>query len=149
MIHLQAHIDMVKGWVQSIRTANGYLTDAGANVSTERMAGNGEDNKLLAGVFLSGDLDLLNNTSQRRDWQFDLAVEARIPVSFKTAEAQAVAVLEDLVRAIPTKWCTGADNLQTLVLSGGGIARPPEGVSYIVVSVTLRGTCYEFTSSPA
>lgn len=149
MIGLQQHITLVQGWVQQISPANGYQTNAGANVSTERVGGNGADNRLLVCVLLSGDLVLLNNTKARRDWQFELAVEARIPVSYATAEAQAVAVLEDMVKAIPTSSCAGADNLQTLVISGGGIVREPDGVPYIVVSVTLRATCYEFTSPPA
>ena len=148
MIGLQQHIDLVKGWVQKVRQVNGYLTDAGANTSTERVGGNGSDNTLFTGVFLGADVTQLNNTPARRDWQFDLAVESRIPVSFKTAEAQAVAVLEDLFRAIPAKTCAGADNLQTLAITGGGIVREPDGVPYIVVSVTLRGTCFEFTSTP-
>jgi hypothetical protein len=148
MIYLQQHIDMVKGWAQQILKANGYLTDAGAKVVTERVGGNGEDNTLLTGVFLA-DLAPLKTTSQRRDWQFDIAVEARIPVLFKTAEAQALATLEDLVRCIPTKKATADDNLATLEVIGTGIGRQPDGIPYIVVSVTVRGTCYEFISQPA
>lgn len=148
MIHLQSHVDRVKGWVQDIRTANGYLTDAGANVSTERVGGNGADNALLVGVFLA-DLTPLKTTPLRRDWQFDIAIDARIPIKSTTAEAQAINVLEDLARCIPTKTLTADDNLATLELAGTGIDRQPDGVPYIVVSVTLRATCNEFISQPA
>jgi len=148
MIGLQQHIDMVKGWVQQVRQSSGYATDVGANVSTERVAGNGDDNKLLVGVFLA-DLTPLKTTPRRRDWQPDIVIEARIPVQFKTAEAQAIAVLEDLVHCIPTVKTTADDNLATLEIVGTAIDRQPDGVPYIVVSVTLRATCNEFISQPA
>lgn len=148
MIALQSTIDLVKGWVQQVRKANGYATDAGASVSTERDGGNGDDNRLLIGVFLA-DLTPVNTTKQRRDWQMDVVIEARIPVLFKTAEAQGIAVLEDLVRCIPTATTNPADNLATLEIGATDIGRQPDGVPYIVVSVTLRATCYEFISPPA
>lgn len=148
MIYLQAHIDMVKGWVQNIRTANGYLTDAGANVSTERVAGNGVDSTLLVGVFLA-ELTPLKTTPRRRDWQPGIVIEARVPVKSGTAEAQVIVVLEDLVRCIPTTKPTADDNLATLEIADIAIERQPDGVPYIVVSVTLRATCNEFISQPA
>jgi len=148
MIYLQQHIGLVQVWAQQVRKVNGYATDAGANVVTERAGGNGDDNTLLTGVFLA-DLTLLKTTPMRRDWQFDIAIEARIPVQFKTAEAQAISVLEDLVRCIPTKKATPDDNLATLELAASNIDRQPDGVPYIVVSVTVRGTCYEYIPQPA
>ncbi|EIL99142.1 hypothetical protein [Rhodanobacter thiooxydans] len=148
MIDLQPKIAMVADWARAIRKAGGYLTDIGASVVTERVGGNGDDNVVLVGVFLS-DLTPLKTTPQRRDWQFDIAIEARVPVSFKTAEAQTLAVIEDMVKCIPTKKATANDNLATLEISGTDINRQPDGVPYIVVSVTVRGTCYEFISQPA
>lgn len=148
MIGLAAHIARVQGWAQSIRTANGYRTDIGAQVDTERVGGNGDDNRLLCGVFLA-DLTPIKTTAQRRDWQVDIAVEARIPVRFTTAEAQALDALEDLVACIPTRITAADNNLATLELSGSELARQPDGVPYIVVSVTLRATVYEFISPPA
>jgi uncharacterized protein (DUF58 family) len=148
MIALQSHIDLVKGWAQQIRTANGYATDVGSNVVTERVGASGDDYSIIVAVALA-DLTPLKTTPQRRDWQFDIAMEARIPVLFTTAEAQAIAALEDLVRCIPTTKATADDNLASLELSGTDITRQPDGIPYIVVSVTVRGTCYEFISQPA
>lgn len=148
MIGLDAHIARVQGWVQAIRTADGYRTDIGAQVDTERVGGNGDDNRLLCGVFLA-DLTPLKTTKQRRDWQVDIAAEARIPVRFTAAEAQACAALEDMVACIPTSISDPDNNLATLELSGTELARQPDGVPYIVVSVTLRATVYEFISPPA
>lgn len=148
MIGLASIVAQVQAWLSAIRIANGYATDAGANVVTEALGMDGRDNALVVGVYLS-DLTLVNGTPRRRDWQLDMQVEARIPISFKTAEAQAVAVLEDVVHAVPTKSCAMPDNFQMLDVTGAQIQRQPDGVPYIVVGVTLRGTCYEYTSSPA
>lgn len=148
MIALQDKIDMVQGWVQAIRTANGYLTDIGSNVVTERLGGNGDDNAVIVGVFLA-DLTPINSTKQRRDWQFDIAIEARVPVLFKTAEAQVLAAIEDMVECIPTSITAANNNLATLGISGTDIGRQPDGIPFIVASVTVRGTCYEFISQPA
>lgn len=148
MIDLDAHIARVHGWVQAVRVVNGYRTDLGAAVDTERRGGNGDDSQTLCGVFLAG-LEPLKTTPLRRDWQLDVAVEARIPVRSTTAELQMRAALEDLVRAIPTKVTDPDNNLATLELAGTDIARQPDGVPYIVVSVTLRATCYEFIPQPA
>lgn len=148
MIGIAATITRVQGWAQQIRVANGYNTDIGAQVDTERVGDNGADKKLLCGVFLA-DLTPTNSTKQRRDWQLDIAVETRIPVRFTTAEAQAHAALEDMVHCIPTQIADADNNLATLELAGAGIDRQPEGVPYIVVSVTLRATVYEFISQPA
>lgn len=148
MIGLDAHIARVQGWAQAIRTANGYRTDIGAQVDTERVGSNGDDNRLLCGVFLA-DLTPIKTTTQRRDWQVDIAVEARIPVRFTTAEAQARAALEDMVACVPTRITDPDNNLATLELAGTELARQPDGVPYIVVSVTLRATVYEFISQPA
>jgi hypothetical protein len=70
-------------------------------------------------------------------------------VLFKTAEAQTLAAIEDMVKCIPTKKDSANDNLATLEISGTDIGRQPDGIPYIVVSVTVRGTCYEFISQPA
>lgn len=148
MIGLQARIDLVKGWVQAIRTANGYATELGANVVTERVGEDGRAPVLVAAVVLS-DLSPVKTTRARRDWQLDIAIEARIPVTYTNAEAQALLALEDLVRCVPTVTTNPDDNLQTLELSGAAIDRQPDGTPYIVVSVTLRATCYEFISQPA
>lgn len=148
MIGLQSKVDLVKGWAQQMRTANGYLTDAGAVVVTEPVGDNGADNTLLTGVYLA-DLTPLKTTPQRRDWQFDITVESRVPVTSQTTEARMQATLEDLARCIPSKTIDPADNLATLELVGAAISRQPDGIPYIVVSVTVRGTCYEFLSPPA
>ncbi|MEO5811549.1 MAG: hypothetical protein ABIU96_03935 [Rhodanobacter sp.] len=148
MIGLQADINLVAGWVRDIRVANGYTTDIGADVVTERKGGSEDDNSLLCGVFLA-DLTPTNATPQRRDWQPDIVIEARIPVRSATAEATLIAVIEDLVKAIPTKTTDAANNIATLEISAIGISRQPDGVPYIVVSVTLRATVYEFISQPA
>lgn len=148
MINLADHIARVQGWVQQITQLNGYRTDLGTKVDTERVGGNGDDNRLLCGVFL-GKLTPSKTTPQRRDWDIDIDIEARIPVRSTTAEAQVHDALEDLVRCIPTKITDPNNNLATLELSDTDISRQPDGVPYIVVSVTLRATVYEFTSPPA
>lgn len=148
MIDLQSHIDRVQGWVQQVRVANGYRTDAGANVVTETASAGVDESKLLTGVFLA-DLQPVQTTKQRRDWQFDIAIEARIPARSDSAEATLIAVLEDLVHCIPTATRTADDNLASLELSATNITRQPDGIPYIVASVTLRATCYEFISQPA
>lgn len=148
MIGLDDHIALVAGWARGISTANGYRTDIGAGVVTERIGGNGDDKSLLVGVYLA-DLTPVKTTPQRRDWTFDIAIEGRIPVRSTTAEQQARAVLEDLAKCVPTKTTNPADNLQTLEIAGTSIARQPDGVPYIVVSVTVRATCYEYITSPA
>lgn len=148
MIGLQSHVDLIKGWAQSIRKANGYFTDLGANVVTERPGEDGRDPVQVAAVVLA-DLSPVKTTPKRRDWQLDITVEARIPVSYTNAEALALEALEDLVRCVPTSKASPDDNLQTLELTGTAIDRQPAGTPYIVVSVTLRATCYEFVSQPA
>lgn len=148
MIGIATHIARVQGWVQAIRTASGYHTDLGAQVDTERVGDNGEDGRTLCGVFLA-DLTPLKTTPQRRDWQLDIAAEARIPVRSTDAEAKAADALEDLVACIPTRTTDPNNNLATLELAGAAFDRQPDGVPYIVVSVTLRATVYEFIPQPA
>ncbi|MBN8921595.1 MAG: hypothetical protein BGP10_15975 [Rhodanobacter sp. 68-29] len=148
MIGIAPIVDQVATWLRTIRTANGYATDLGAHIVTETVGLNGDDAILIAGVFVSG-LNLDKGTPQRRDWDLDLQCEARVPIKQATAEATAVAVLEDILRAIPTRPNTAPDTLKTLDATGGSVTRQPDGVPYIVVSVTLRATCYDYTSKPA
>lgn len=148
MIGIATIVGQAATWLRAIRIVNGYATDAGAHVVTEAVGMDGNTATLIVAVYLS-DLTLVKSTPMRRDWQMEMQVEARIPVSSKTAEAQALAVLEDVIHAIPTKSCDMPSNFQTLDVAGGSIQRQPDGVPYIVVGVTLRGTCYEYTSQPA
>lgn len=148
MIGLQARIDLVASWARQIRKANGYATDLGAAVSTERVGDGPESAALHLGVYLV-DLTPSKTTPQRRDWQYDIAMEARIPVRIASAEATALAALEDLCACVPTATKNPADNILTLEVSGSEIARQPDGIPFIVVGVTLRGTSYEYTSRPA
>lgn len=148
MIGIAAIVGQVADWLRGIRVANGYATDLGARIVTETAGLNGDDGILIAGVFVTG-LNLDKGTPQRRDWELDIQCEAHVPIKQATAEATALAVLEDILRAIPTRPTAAPDSLKTLDATGGSIARQPDGVSYIVVSVTLRATCYEFTSQPA
>lgn len=147
MIGLQSHIELVAGWARKITVANGYRTDLGNTVATERI-GEGPDNgAALLGVFV-GDVTPDKSTPQRREWQFDIVLEARIPVRYATAEAQTLAALEDLCACIPTATRDPGNNIAKLEISGSEIARQPDGIAYNVVSVTLRGTCYEFLPRP-
>jgi|GEM_PF-4781989 len=148
MIGLSVYITFVVDQLKRISVDNGFLTEAGANVVTERMSGNGDDKKLIVGVFLT-DLARVGKSASRRDWQFDLRAEARVPTKLATAEATSVALLEDLVSAIPTAVREQVGNLQTLEIVEAQIDRPPDDVPYSVVGVTLRGTCFEYTNAPA
>lgn len=148
MIGLQDRIDLVASWARQIRKANGYRTELGAVVDTERVGDGPESSVLHLGVYLV-DLAPVKTTPQRRDWQFDIAMEARVPVRFDAAEATALAALEDLCACVPSATSNPADNILTLEISGSEIARQPDGIPFIVVGVTLRGTCYEFISRPA
>lgn len=148
MIGLQDRIDLVAGWARQITTANGYRTDLGKVVDTERVGDGPESSALHLGVYLA-DLTPIKSTPQRRDWQFDIFMEARIPVRSTAAEATALGALEDLCACVPTATKNTADNILTLEISGSEIARQPDGIPFIVVGVTVRGTCYEYLSRPA
>jgi len=148
MIGLFEYINFVAERLRRIHIAAGFTTDAGANVVTERLSGNGDDKKLVVGVFLT-DLARVAKTAARRDWQFDLRVEARVPTKLASAERTCVDLLEDLVAAIPTAVREQVGNLQTLEVTDALIDRQTDDLPYNVVGVTLRGTCFEYTASPA
>lgn len=148
MIGLQPMVDLVAGWARGIRIANGYATDAGANVSTERVGDGIDTGALLVGVIVV-DVTPSKTTPRRRDWQVDIALEARVPVSYANAEATALKVLEDLAKCVPTVTTDPDNNIATFELFGSELARQPDGVPYIIVGVTLRGTTYEHFSPPA
>lgn len=149
MIGLQDRVDLVAGWARGIRTAAGFRTDLGAHVDTERVGAGPGDTALRLGVFVEDGPTPTNTTPQRRDWQFSIVMEARVPVRMATAEATVLAVLEDLCACVPTATKNPADNILTLEIAGSDISRQPDGIPFIVVGVTLRGTCYEYLSRPA
>jgi len=148
VIGLKSYRTLVEGWLKVIRIENGYQTDLGDSVSSKRKPANGDDRRFSTFVLIDG-LNSVKKTPHRRDWEFDVVIEARLPTAADTAEDTIADVMEDIVRAIPTKTSISTEGLQTMEVVKADVLRQPDGVNYNVVGVTLRGTCFEFTTVPA
>lgn len=148
MINLKVHVAFIADWFKAIKKDNGYQTDLGSTVSTERLSGNGDDRKLACTVLLT-DLDSVRKTPQRRDWQFEVIAAVRVPITWSSAESVSIDILEDLSRAVPTNLPATPDGLMNVEISKAEILRQPDGANYNVVGVTLRATCFEYTNKPA
>lgn len=145
MINLKTHIAYIATWFQGISKDAGYLSDLGKVVSTERLAGNGEDRKLAAAVLLTG-LKRVKRTPERKDWQFEVIVSVRVPINTKDSEAVSIDILEDLNQAVPSKVPSTPLGLQNVEVTEADILRQPDGANYNVVGMTLVATCFEYTN---
>lgn len=147
MIGLKLFRDVAAGWVRTIRKDDGYLTDAGQNVITDRPGDDGATRKTIVGVYVT-DVLPTNVTPMRIDWSFQITIEARVPTSMDNSEDVTIDILEDLLKAVPTHYSDAPQNLKKLVVEGTVFDRQPDGVPFNVAGITLRGSSFENRDLP-
>jgi hypothetical protein len=142
-------LQIVATRLAAISVANGYYTEAGATVDTERVALDEADT--FPRIALAEEtMSTLAQTTAAINSAMVLCAEGYIPVGVDDAEYQAHRLKADITRAlgrIKSSDFEGIENVRVTLFEVKGdrpTLRSPEGVAFIVVQVRATVTFAEY-----
>lgn len=136
----------VQGFLQRIKSSDGYFTDAGNQVDLEPFQIDGESTASSLRV-VEDDTDAFEDGRDVRTGEINILIECYIPVTDDNAQLQAHRIRADVVKSIPTRSRDLPPNIHTVSVTGRRIFQRPNGFPFVVTQVSLRVGLIETASS--